>query len=108
VTWTDDHALFANIDPWVADYSGQEELAAAIQRGLAARDAGDINTATAMLGRAAQLAAETGREETAALLGKLVEVIDIRSGDVRLRQDVAGVDAEMANVRSVRTIRITG
>jgi hypothetical protein len=37
----------------------------------------------------------------------LVEVIDIRSGDVRLRQDAVGVDAEMANVRSVRTIRIT-
>jgi hypothetical protein len=107
-TWTDDHALFAAIDPWVAHYNGQEELAAAIQRGLAARDAGDINTATAMLGRAAQLAAETGREDTATLLGKLVEVIDIRSGDVRLRHDVVGVDAEMANVRSVRTIRITG
>ena len=106
-TWTDDHALFATIDPWVAHYSGQEELAAAIQQGLAARDAGDINTATAMLGRAAQLAAETGREDTAALLGRLVEVIDIHSGDVRLRQDVVGVDAEMANVRSVRTIRIT-
>jgi len=107
-TWTDDHALFAAIDPWVAHYSGQEELAAAIQQGLAARDAGDINAATAMLGRAAQLAAKTGREDTAALLGRLVEVIDVRSGDVRLRQDVAGVDAEMANVRSVRTIRITG
>jgi hypothetical protein len=107
-TWTDDHALFATIDPRVAHYSGQEELAAAIQQGLAARDAGDINTATAMLGRAARLAAETGRADTAALLGRLVEVIDIRSGHVRLRQDVAGVDAEMANVRSVRTIRITG
>jgi hypothetical protein len=106
-TWTDDHALFTTIDPWVAHYSGQEELAAAIQQGLAARDAGDIKTATAMLGRAAQLAAETGREDTATLLGRLVEVIDIRSGDVRLRQDVVGVDAEMANVRSVRTIRIT-
>ena len=106
-TWTDDHALFAAIDPWVAHYSGQEELAAAIQQGLAARDAGDINTATAMLGRAAQLAAKTGREDTTALLGRLVEVIDIRNGDVRLRQDVAGVDAEMASVRSVRTIRIT-
>jgi hypothetical protein len=107
-TWTDDHALFATIDPWVAHYSGQEELAAAIQHGLAARDAGDISTATAMLGRAARLAAETGREDTARLLGRLVDVIDIRSGDVRLRQDVVGVDAEMANVRSVRTIRITG
>jgi hypothetical protein len=107
-TWTDDHALFAAIDPWVAHYSGQEELAAAIQQGLAARAAGDISTATAMLGRAAQLATETGREDTATLLGRLVEVIDIRSGDVRLRHDVVDVDAEMANVRSVRTIRITG
>lgn len=107
-TWTDDQALFAAIDPWVAHYSGQEELAAAIQQGLAARDAGDIDTATAMLGRAARLAAETGREDTAVLLGRLVEVIDIRSGDVRLRQDAVGVDAEMASVRSVRTIRITG
>ena len=107
-TWTDDHALFATIDPWVAHYSGQEELAAAIQQGLAARAAGDISTATAMLGRAAQLATETGREDTATLLGRLVEVIDIRSGDVRLRHDVVDVDAEMANVRSVRTIRITG
>jgi hypothetical protein len=107
-TWTDDHALFAAIDPWVAHYSGQEELAAAIQQGLAARDAGDISTATAMLGRAARLAAETGREDTVELLGRLVDVIDVRSGDVRLRQDVVGVDAEMANVRSVRTIRITG
>ena len=107
-TWTDDHALFATIDPWVAHYSGQEELAAAIQQGLAARAAGDISTATAMLGRAAQLATETGHEDTATLLGRLVEVIDIRSGEVRLRQDVVGVDAEMANVRSVRTIRITG
>jgi hypothetical protein len=105
-TWTDDHALFATIDPWVAHYSGQEELAAAIQQGLAARDAGDINTATAMLGRAAQLAAETGREDTAMLLGRLVEVVDIRRGDVRLRQDAVGVDAEMANVRSVRTVRV--
>jgi hypothetical protein len=46
--------------------------------------------------------------EAATLLGRLVEVLDIRSGDVRLRQDVVDVDAEMANVRSVRTIRITG
>jgi hypothetical protein len=107
-TWTDDQALFATIDPWVAHYSGQEELAAAIQQGLAARAAGDVNTATAMLGRAARLAAQTGREDTANLLGRLVEVVDIRSGDVRLRQDAVGVDAEMANVRSVRTIRITG
>jgi hypothetical protein len=91
------------------DYHLSVELApgAAGEERLAARDAGDIGTATAMLGRAAQLAAETGREDTAALLGRLVEVTDIRNGGVLLRQDADSVDAEMANVRSVRTIRIT-
>jgi hypothetical protein len=56
-TWTDDHALSTKIHPRVAHYTGQAELAAAIQQGLAARDAGDAETATAKLGRAVQLAA---------------------------------------------------
>jgi hypothetical protein len=92
----------------VAHYSGQAELAAAIQHGLAARDSGDSPTATAMLGRAVQLAAHSGHHDTADLLGRLVEVIDARTGAVRLRHDTTGVDAELANVRSVRTVRSGG
>ena len=104
--WTDDHALATRLHPRVADYTGQAELAAAIQAGLAARDAGDGDTAVAQLGRAVRLAAETNREDTAKLLGRIVNVIDARSGTVRLRKDVASVDAELANVRSVKTIRV--
>ena len=106
VTWTDDHALVMKINPRVAHYSGQAELAAAIQQGLAARDAGDFDNATDLLGRAVQLAAETGHEDTAELLGRVVDVIDARAGHVRLRMDAADVDAEMANVRSVKTVRV--
>ncbi len=105
-TWTDDSALSTRINPRVAHYTGQAELASAIQEGLAARDAGDVESATAKLGRAVQLAEETGHEDTAKLLGKVVDVIDAGSGTVRLKQKVEGVDAELASVRSVKTIRV--
>jgi hypothetical protein len=105
-TWTDDHALSTKINQRVAHYTGQAELASAIQDGLAARDAGDIETATAKLGRAVQLAAESGHSDTAKLLARVVDVVDEHSGTVRLKQKVAGVDAELANVRSVKTVRV--
>ena len=105
-TWTDDTALSTKINQRVAHYTGQAELASAIQEGLAARDAGDVQTATAKLGRAVQLAEESGHTDTAKLLAKVVDVIDAPSGTVRLKPKVAGVDAELANVRSVKTIRV--
>lgn len=105
-TWTDDSALSTKINQRVAHYTGQAELATAIQEGLAARDAGDIETATSKLGRAVQLAAESGHEDTAKLLSRVVEVVDERTGTVRMKKSVAGVDAEIANVRSVKTIRV--
>jgi len=104
--WTDDTALSTRINQRVAHYTGQAELADAIQEGLAAREAGDVQTATAKLGRAVQLAKESGHTDTAKLLAKVVEVVDARTGTVRLRQKVAGVDAELANVRSVKTVRV--
>ncbi|WP_238014931.1 VWA domain-containing protein [Dactylosporangium sp. AC04546] len=105
--WTDDEALSTRINARVAHYSGQAELAAAIQEGLAARDGGDTETATAKLGRAVQLAAESGHVDTANLLARVVDVVDARTGTVRLKRSVAGVDAELADVRSVKTIRVT-
>ena len=105
-TWTDDTALSTKINQRVAHYTGQAELASVIQEGLAARDAGDVPTATAKLGRAVQLAEESGHSDTAKLLAKVVDVIDAPSGTVRLKPKVAGVDAELANVRSVKTIRV--
>lgn len=105
-TWTEDTALSTQINQRVAHYSGQAELAAVIQEGLAARDAGDVETATAKLGRAVKLAADSGHEATAKLLNRVVDVVDEKTGTVRLKQRVAGVDAELANVRSVKTIRV--
>ena len=46
-TWSDDTTLTTRINPAVAHYTGQTELASAIQEGLAAKAAGDEDTATA-------------------------------------------------------------
>ena len=104
--WTDDTELSTRINPQVAHYTGQAELASAIQEGLKARDAGDEETATAKLGRAVQLANESGHTDTAKLLARVVDVVDAPTGTVRLKKQVAGVDAELTNVRSVKTVRV--
>lgn len=104
--WTEDTALSTKINPRVAHYTGQAELAEAIQEGLAAREAGDVETATSKLGRAVALAEASGHKDTAKLLARVVDVVDARTGTVRLKEKVAGVDAELANVRSVKTIRV--
>ena len=61
--WSNDDALTTRINPAVAHYTGQTELAAAIQEGLAAKAAGHDDEATAKLGRAVQLAEATGNDE---------------------------------------------
>ncbi|MFC6015783.1 VWA domain-containing protein [Plantactinospora solaniradicis] len=104
--WTDDTALSTRISPQVAHYTGQAELAAAIQEGLRAREVGDVETATARLGRAVQLAAESGHDETAQLLGRVVDVVDAPTGTVRLKQQVSAGDAELTDVRSIKTVRV--
>jgi hypothetical protein len=104
--WTDDTALSTKINPQVAHYTGQAELAQVIQDGIKDRDQGDIESATAKLGRAVQLAHESGHEGTAKLLARLVDVVDAPTGTVRLKKQVANVDAELTNVRSTKTVRV--
>ncbi|MFC4945250.1 vWA domain-containing protein [Pseudonocardia sp. GCM10023141] len=107
-TWTDDTALSTGISRGVAHYTGQAELAEAIQEGLAARKAGDTATATARLGRAVALAAESGNEGTARLLERVVEVLDAPSGTVRLRAAVSDADEMTLDTRSTKTVRVRG
>ncbi|MDT7776569.1 MAG: hypothetical protein QOC67_5493 [Pseudonocardiales bacterium] len=106
--WTDDTSLSSRISRGVAHYTGQVELADAIQEGLAARKAGDEPTATARLGRAVALAHESGNENTARLLSKVVDVLDAPSGTVRLRKKVDDVDEMTLDTRSTRTARFRG
>jgi hypothetical protein len=106
--WTDDTALSTRLSTHVAHYTGQADLATAIQEGLAARAAGDEEAATARLGAAVRLATGSGREDTAKLLARVVDVVDADAGTVRLKRDPDAVDAEIADVRSTITRRVRG
>ncbi|WP_446048000.1 vWA domain-containing protein [Streptomyces olivaceus] len=104
--WTDDMAASTSIDPQVAHYTGQAELAQAIQLGLDLRKAGDIDGATAKLGRAVQLAGSSGNADTAKLLSKVVDVVDAAAGTVRLKAKVEEADEMTLETRSTKTVRV--
>jgi hypothetical protein len=104
--WTDDDGLTTRINPAVAHYTGQAELAAVIQEGLAAKAAGDTDTATSKLGRAVQLAQATGNDEATSRLRKVVEIEDPATGTVRLRRNVDKLDEMALDTNSTKTTRV--
>ena len=104
--WTDDDAKSTKIDRRVAHYTGQADLAQSIQEGLEARDRGNIEVATAKLGKAVKLAHESGNEATAKLLRKVVDIEDAATGTVKIKRDVAKEDAMALETRSTKTTRI--
>jgi hypothetical protein len=106
--WTEDAELSTRINPEVAHYTGQAELAEVIQDGLEARRAGDEATATFKLGRAVQLASDSGNDGTLQLLGRVLEIEDAPTGTVRLRRHVEDVDEMSLETRSTRTVRVGG
>ncbi len=103
VLWTDDSAESTRINEVVAHYTGQAELARAIQDGIRARQAGDEDTAATALGRAAQLASVAGDEDTLARLAKVVEIIDAPTGRVRRREAVERLDEMDLDASSTTT-----
>ena len=105
-TWSSNSELTAKIDQQVAHYTGQTELAAMIQEGLAAKASGDEATATTKLGRAVQLAAATGNDDATSKLKKVVDVQDAREGTVRLKAAVAKADEMALDTASTKTTRI--
>ncbi|MFG3123265.1 VWA domain-containing protein [Streptomyces sp. NPDC048201] len=104
--WTDDMAASTSLNSQVAHYTGQAELAQAIQEGLDLRKVGDMDGATAKLGRAVQLAGASGNADTAKLLAKVVDVVDAPTGTVRLKAKVAEADEMTLETRSTKTVRV--
>lgn len=104
-SWTDDESQSAVIDPSVAHYTGQAELASEIREGLKAKAAGDEASATLHLSRAVRIASKS-HPETMVLLRKVVDIVDERQGTVKLRRGVAKEDEFTLDTRSVRTARV--
>ena len=104
--WTGDHGLSTRISREVAHYTGQTELAAAIQEGLAAKASGDEATATVKLGRAVQLAQQTGNDEATSRLRKVVDIDNEEQGTVRLKRNTSTLDEMALDTASKKTTRV--
>ncbi len=104
--WSDDRQLSTRINREVAHYTGQAELAECIQEGLEARKDGDAGTATSKLGRAVQLAAQSGNDGTMKLLEAVVEIDDAATGTIRLKREVTPLDEMSLDTRSTTTVRV--
>jgi von Willebrand factor type A C-terminal domain/von Willebrand factor type A domain len=107
-TWSVDDRLTSRIDPTVAHYTGQEEMAQAIQGGLEASERGNAAEATRLLGRAVQLAHQSGNAEMTSRLQRVVDIDDAASGTVRVKRSVekaAAMDLELESTTTKRAAR---
>jgi hypothetical protein len=105
-TWTADDSLSSRIDHHVAHYTGQGELAQAIQAGLEQRARGDEAAATHLLGKAVKIAHASGNADMTQRLKKVVDVIDASAGTVRLKKDAAKAATMDLELESRTTKRV--
>ena len=104
VEWTENLALAAQIDPQVAHYTHQEELAEAIHAGQEALAAGDKERATLLLGKALDISQRTKNEQMTKLLGNLVQ--RDANGTVRLNPQATAVARQTLAIKAGETTRI--
>jgi hypothetical protein len=104
-TWTSDVTLATRISPQVAHYTGQQELADSIREGLAARERGDIDQATKLLGNAAKIAATSGNDEVTRRLKHVVDIVDAPQGTVRLKTAISKADELVLDMGGTRTVK---
>ncbi|MGW0433615.1 VWA domain-containing protein [Micromonospora sp. NPDC003197] len=88
VEWTEDIARYTGINPTVAHYTRQHELAGAIRAAWEAFDRRRLAEAETLMGRAVALAYQAGAHDKLAVFARVVEIKDAAAGLVRLRPDV--------------------
>ncbi|GAB3146744.1 VWA domain-containing protein [Micromonospora sonneratiae] len=88
VEWTEDIARYTGINPTVAHYTRQHELAGAIRAAWEAFDQRRLAEAETLMGRAVALAYQAGAHDKLAVFARVVEIRDAAAGQVRLRPDV--------------------
>jgi uncharacterized protein YegL len=103
--WSGDISRTSRINEQVAHYTGQAELAKSIKEGLEAKARGDIDNATVLLGKAAKIAVETGNEEVTARLKKVVDIVDVDHGTVRLKSNAGKAEDLELDMGGTMTIR---
>jgi len=104
--WTDDEAKSTLVNHELAHYTGQAEMARAIDDAYAARRAGDESLATKRLGDAVRMAYESGDTRKLDGLASGVEIDDAATGTVRLKQNVDALDDIAFEAESIKTNRL--
>jgi von Willebrand factor type A C-terminal domain len=89
----------------VAEAVGEGDLAEAIQEGVDAHRAGDVESATNRFGLAVRMASESGNDDALERLSKLVDIDDPVTGRVRPKAKVQTLDVMTLETRSTRTSR---
>ena len=83
-------------------------VAQAIQQGLEASERGNVAQATRLLGRAVQLAHESGNADMTSRLKRVVDIDDAANGTVRVKRSVekaASMDLELESTTTKRAVR---
>jgi hypothetical protein len=104
--WTDDEAKSTRVNHELAHYTGQAEMARAIDDAYVARRSGDLETATRQFGEAVRLAHEAGDTYKLQGLAAVVDIEDPATGTVRLKQRVDALDDLALEAGSVKTNRL--
>jgi hypothetical protein len=104
--WTDDEARSTRVNHELAHYTGQAEMARAIDDGYVARRSGDVEGATRRFGAAVRLAHEAGDTRKLQGLAAVVDIEDAATGTVRLKQQVDALDDLALEADSVKTNRL--
>lgn len=103
--WTSDTALAAKIEPHIAHYTNQEELAQRIQEGQDALASGDRAKATRLLGEALEISERTHNERITRLLNTIV--LKDSNGTVQLNQQADAVARKTLAINVGRTSKLS-
>jgi hypothetical protein len=104
--WTDDEAKSTRVNRELAHYTGQADMAQAIDDAYTAKRAGDVETATVRFGEAVRLAHEAGDTPKLRGLAAVVDIEDPATGTVRLKHHVDALDDLALETSSVKTNRL--
>lgn len=86
--WTSNPAVATLVDPMVERYTVQEDLGRALTTGGEAYDRGDQEAARERWGQAVKIATEMGNDTVLDRLKAVVDVVNAKTGEVRLRKEI--------------------
>lgn len=104
IQWTNNASLAAQIDPHIAHYTDEKDLAEGIQKGNEALARGDKQQAAMILAQALEMSQRTGNEKITKLLSTIV--LRRADGTVQLK-DVDAITRKTLEIKQGSTSRIS-